>query len=126
MKEVNAFIETIKPYFFMEQYELEVTNNEKPNQKDKNIFADISTRHDYLDADLTIYPLFWGETSKQQKATIIHELCHIVTSVQGNRMWELMNGRHMTRDEYYEVWEKENNWWERIMRKLLADKVDLS
>lgn len=123
IKDIEEFVNKVRKYFFIEQYEIAYTKIEKD---DDSKLATIGTRHDYLDADISIYPLFWKESSKQQKATVIHELCHIITSVQANRMWELIKGRHMTLVEYMELWEKENNWMERIMRKLLADKVDLT
>lgn len=41
--------------------------------------ADMTVNQAYTDIRLTIYPAFFKEPAGSQEATIVHELCHIVT-----------------------------------------------
>jgi hypothetical protein len=118
-KEVKEIVYLLENIFEVSMWERVISFEKVADKDDEDNLADIRVWHDYRKYSLRIYPKFFTETRYSQVKTLIHEFCHIPTSLICDQSDKLLDGKLVTKDEVRIASESVTSWFEQIIYKAL-------
>lgn len=118
-KEVKEIVYLLENIFEVSMWERVISFEKNPDKEDEDLLADITVWHDYRKYSLRIYPKFFTETRYSQVKTLIHEFCHIPTTLSVDLSYELLNGKLVTKENIRQASEATTSWFEQIIYKAL-------
>ena len=80
--------------------------------------ADIAPRHEYHEALLTVYPLFWKQPKEEKEETLVHELIHAIISPISSGYEDMIEGKFVSRESFTKLNEFTTSHLTTIMMRL--------
>ena len=118
-EEVKEIVYYLQNIFEFSLWEKVISFEQSPDKDDADNLADMTVWHDYRKYQLRIYPKFFTETRYSQVKTLIHEFCHIPTSLMSEQADRLLDGKLVTKEEIRVANESSTSWFEQIIYKAL-------
>lgn len=116
LKEASDYAADIKKHLFLKGWTLNFLRMDG----ETNVAAECTSDEQYRRATITFYPPFFKEGLIDQKEIILHELCHIITSVQNELLYAVLhNGEHVSVHERKAAFERETTWISDIIGSFL-------
>lgn len=91
---------------------------------DEGISCDILVERDYNRLRLRIYPIFWKQSLQEQRETLLHEYCHIITDYQNQLVHNLLDGKLVTEEMRRHANEESTSRLEALFDTLLSGGMD--
>lgn len=88
---IKKFADKWKRELFLHEWFINIIHMkaEHPDRAYASCHASVS----YLEADISIYPRFWELDKDGWERTIVHELCHCITSKVSRMLDDALNGK---------------------------------
>lgn len=89
-KKITDFFEAIDLLFQINNFSKTIICKEQDDEKKcAEIFLDIP----YQTIEISIYPVFFRRTQKEQRKDLLHELCHCITLPTKIALHDLLSGK---------------------------------
>lgn len=105
-KTVQRWINKWRPRLFLGEWNLDVRYAIENDPDTPDLYADIAVSTKYIEATITIYPVFWEQGSMRQQEVLVHELAHCITDKAYRNCTDLLNGNHVTPKQANYDWEQ--------------------
>ena len=84
------------PRLLLNAHAVAVNFSAKPRKTNNQTAAMCYTKTPYMDVTLTIYPIFWTESRREQERIILHELLHVIAQASKDAACSLHGGTFVT------------------------------
>lgn len=121
LDQIYKFVDEIAPKMYLDGWEIEL--RQASQNCESGACAEMKSRNQYREATMTIYPNFFDEAQDKQQKIIIHELCHIITSIQNGLIQCAKSGAFINDPEVSYAFEEETTWVANIINKLYGVKT---
>lgn len=121
IKRVENFLSDIDGLFSVQNFEKTIVIKE--NNSD-NLLCEISYEEDYQRITVYIYPIFFNEKPKNQRKSLLHELCHTITVPSKVLSYRLLDGKAVSFEEFKNENERATSKIENIIDGLLSGKKE--
>jgi hypothetical protein len=121
-KFVREQISLLKDRFYLQGWELSTDYFKFPNSDNSRVEARTSTEWGYRRILIEIYPPFWDVSEEEQKAILVHEFCHVLTSQIFVLLAQSREGKIVTADSVMEVNEHVTCWIQQIISAVDAKR----
>ncbi|MEI9966154.1 MAG: hypothetical protein WDN67_00540 [Candidatus Moraniibacteriota bacterium] len=116
VKRVLKFLDEIQWLFALQNYERTVTPKNQDIQNGEEVrLADVTLDEKYQTIHINLYPSFFKRDLKDQRKTLIHELCHTITLPLCESAESLLEGKLITSEQIAQISETATSKIENIL-----------